>query len=161
MQRTVKFGGGGIMVWACFSGNGVGKMALIKNTVNNKVYKTVLRRALVPSIQKLHPDGVYVFQQDNASCHVAKPVKEWFERHSIQYIDNWPAQSPDLNPIENLWDYIDRKIRDKQYSDKKQLWNAVKNAWREIPLETLRLYVDSMPRRLEAVLKNRSTVTRY
>ncbi len=54
-----------------------------------------------------------VFQQDNASCHVSKQTKKWFSKQKINVLD-WPPQSPDLNPIENVWDYLDRQVRKRQ-----------------------------------------------
>lgn len=72
LQSTVKFGGGGLMVWGVFSYNGIGELHLVNGNVNTAHYIRILNKNLFKSIEKLHPDGQYIFQQDNAPCHVSK-----------------------------------------------------------------------------------------
>lgn len=63
----------GIMVWACFSGSGIGHMyrMLAKITINNQVYQDTLDDYLIPSIHELHPEGDYLFMQDSALRHTS------------------------------------------------------------------------------------------
>ena len=61
----------------------------------------MLGESLLPEAP-LISSGDYIFQQDNASIHVSKRAKIWFEANSVNLLD-WPARNPDLNPIENLW----------------------------------------------------------
>ncbi|KAH7699637.1 hypothetical protein AAVH_33258, partial [Aphelenchoides avenae] len=90
----------------------------------------------------------------NAPCHVARPVREWFQQNGIRVVE-WPAQSPDLNPIENLWNIVKRKIGRKNFSTKAGLFEAVSTAWDEIPYETIIELVNSMPKRcLEVICSN-------
>lgn len=65
----------------------------------------------------------------------------------------WPAQSPDLNPIELLWDELDRKIRIKGPTSKTHLWQVLKEAWSEIQPETLEKLTNRMPRLCKAVIR--------
>ena len=58
---------------------------------------------------------------------------------------NWPAQSPDLNPIENMWDHLKRTVGEKNPKNTKELWKSVKDAWNEFPHERLLNLIDSMP----------------
>ncbi len=66
---------------------------------------------MLPSADKLYGDADFIFQQDLAPAHTAKGTKSWFNDHGVTVLD-WPANSPDLNPIENLWGIVKRKMRD-------------------------------------------------
>ncbi|KAI5086608.1 hypothetical protein C0J45_23324, partial [Silurus meridionalis] len=88
------------MVWGMFSAAGVGPFIELHGRVNANVYQNLLQQHMVPSLS-LSPNQPAVFMQDNAPCHTAKQVKQFLETENIE-IMTWPAQSPDLNPIENL-----------------------------------------------------------
>ncbi len=66
---------------------------------------------MLPSADKLYGDADFIFQQDLAPAHTAKGTKSWFNDHGVTVLD-WLANSPDLNPIENLWSIVKRKMRD-------------------------------------------------
>ncbi len=66
---------------------------------------------MLPSADKLYGDADFIFQQDLAPAHTAKGTKSWFNDHGVTVLD-WPANSPDLNPIENLWGIVKRKMKD-------------------------------------------------
>ena len=100
---------------------------------------------------------VYYFQQDNASVHVSKDANKYFEEKNIKLL-KWPVKSPDLNPIENLWGLMARKVYEngrRQFANKKSLIQAIKDTWAEIGLETVQSLVKSMPDRCAEVLLNR------
>ena len=73
----------------------------------------------------------------------------------------WAAQSPDLNPIENIWDYLERKLEKLPTTTLSQLWDTLNDLWENIPTEIIQNLVSSMPRRIEAVIKARSGHTKY
>jgi len=99
---TVKFGGGCIMVWGCFSFFGVGNIVRIYGTMNGNLYRQILDEDLLETIQwnQLDKNDI-IFQQDNDPKHTANLTKQWFEDNDINVLE-WPPQSPDLNPIEHL-----------------------------------------------------------
>ena len=81
---------------------------------------SLLRGALPASVCSLELEDDLIFQQDNASCHSAKYTKDWMERNNIDFRD-WPAQSPDLNPIEHFWDALGRQIGSRAFPNNDQL----------------------------------------
>ena len=94
----------------------------------------------------------FVFQQDNAPCHVSATSRRWFEPHQIEVLD-WPPQSPDLNPIKNLWAILKKKVmRLGPIETKQQLKAAIETAFGEIEETTLLNLVRSMPKRIKGVI---------
>ena len=97
------------MVWGCISAYGVGKLEFINGTLNSGGYINVLANNLLQSIDKLCMEK-FIFQQDGAPCHKSKLISEWLMKKNIKTL-NWAAQSPDLNPIENIWAYLKKKCK--------------------------------------------------
>ena len=160
VQTTVKHGGGGIMVWGCMTANGIGLLCDVKGSLNGRSYIDILDNNLIPSIHLHALTNNCQFQQDNAPCHRSSLVKEWFESNGIDVMD-WPAQSPDLNPIENLWDHIGTTIHEYNPTNHKELLSAIHEAWNGITIERLSKLYDSMPRKCAAVIKAMGGPTRY
>lgn len=158
-NKTVKFGGGNIMVWGCFSGQGMGPIHVVKDTLTGIGYRSILNDIMFPYAEENMP-LVWRFQHENDPKHTSKIVTEWLQSNGVSVL-KWPAQSPDLNPIENLWEIVDRKIRSRNYTNKADLIAAVNSEWQKIPMETISSLIGSMPRRCEAVLKNNGYPTKY
>ncbi len=96
------------------------------------------------------------FQQDNAPCHKAQIISDWFLEHDNECtLANWPPQSPDLNRMKHLLDVVEREIRimDVQPTNLQQLRDAIVSIWTQISEECFQHLVESMPRRIKAVLK--------
>ncbi len=104
------------------------------------------------------------FQQDNAPCHKAQIISDWFlEQDNELTLLKWPPQSPDLNPIEHIWDVDEREIRimDVQPTNLQQLRDAIMSIWTKISEECFQNLVESMSRIIKPVLKAKGGPTRY
>jgi hypothetical protein len=163
VQERVKFGGGSIMIWGCMTWNGVGYAAKVDGGVNGELYREILADELMKTVEYygFETDKV-IFQQDNAPAHVAQQTKKWFEVHGISLLD-WPAQSPDLNPIENLWSYLKKELCkfEQPASGVHELWSRTQEIWDKISVELCHNLIASMPRRIKAVIKAKGGHTKY
>ncbi len=115
---------------------------------------------MLPSGDKLYGDADFIFQQDLAPAHTAKGTKSWFNDHGVTVLD-CPANSPDLNPIENLWGIVKRKMRDTRPNNADDLRAAIKVTWASIPPEQCHRLIASMPRRIDAVIHAKGGPTKY
>lgn len=96
----------------------------------------------------------------NGEAHTAKSTKTWFNDRGITVLD-WPANSPDLNPIENLWGIAKRKMRDMRPNNAEELKAAIEASWSSITPQQCHRLIASMPRRIEAVIAAKGAQTKY
>ncbi|GBB84788.1 hypothetical protein RclHR1_11360002 [Rhizophagus clarus] len=102
VKPTVKFGGGSIFVWGCFTSSGVGYLVRMEGGLDAELYCKILEEDLMGTLHYYDLDtNDIIFQQDNDPKHTATRTKQWFEDNEIEVL-SWPPQSPDLNPIEHL-----------------------------------------------------------
>ena len=149
-----------VMVWGCMAATGVGRLEVVEGMMNAAKYREMLERKLVRSAQDMF-EGDWVFQQDNAPCHTAKAVKSWMQSEGICVLD-WPAQSPDLSPIENLWQKMARIISLNKPTTKVKLIEAIIAAWhRIVSADELRKLVECMPKRCRLVIENKGWPIKY
>ncbi len=159
LKSSVKFPQS-VKIWAAMSSAGVGPLCFLKSTVNAAIYQEILEHFMLPSADKLYGDADFIFQQDLAPAHTAKGTKSWFNDHGVTVLD-WPANSPDLNPTENLWGIVKRKMRDTRPNNADELKATVKATWASIPPQQCHKLITSMPRRIEAVIKAKGAPTKY
>ena len=163
VQGTVKFGGGSVMMWGCMTWEGVGYAAKIDGRMDGDLYLQILKDELLNSLQYYGLDpSTMIFQQDNDPKHTCKKVKEWLEEQDFRTMV-WPAQSPDLNPIEHLWGYLKRRLaaHEKPPSGIHELWDRIQEDWEKISVEECQKLIESMPRRIKAVLKAKGGYSKY
>ncbi len=149
-----------VMIWADVSSAGVGLLCFLKSTVNAAIYQEILEHFMLPSADKLYGDADFIFQQDLAPARTAKGTKSWFNNHSVTVLD-WPAKSPDLNPIENIWGIAKRKMRDTRLNNADDLKAAIKATWASITPEQCHRLIVFMPRRIDAVIHAKGGPTKY
>ena len=129
---------------------------------NAVLYQHVLQTRLIPSAREWFPDGEWFFQDDGAPCHRAKSIKTFVQQNSITPLPWWPGQSPDLNPIENLWHRVQHLVNEANPSSRNDLVSAVIRVWNHvIPLEQLQNLINSMPSRIKAVIAAEGYPTKY
>ena len=151
------------MVWGCMGWNGVGKLVEVQGTMDAQQYCDILDDGMVESFEKLEmPEEERIFQQDNDPKYTSKKAQEWFQDNGIQVLE-WPAQSPDINPIEHLWVHVKKELHKYPTHPKgvHELWDRVVEVWNGIPAETCQNLIESMPRRIRAVIRAKGGHTEY
>jgi len=128
----------------------------VEGKMNRLDYIKILEEHLLPLIDRDFNGRGYLFQDNNAPIHTAKDVKDWILNNNVKVLPNWPSQSPDLNPIEHLWSELERQIRrcPKNMKNFNELESALQEEWSKITNDVLMKLIESMPRRIEAVIEN-------
>ena len=149
-----------INVWACFCAHEVCNFYLVDGIMEQVQYREILEDQLLPSVRRMFPEGAWYFQQDNDPKHMANTTIAYMNARHIPKLP-WPSQSPDLNPIENLWSILDYKLRNRRPQNKLQLVEALREGWNSLDADLLTTLVDSMPRRIQAVIESKGYPTKY
>ena len=146
-----------LMVWGCFSFYGVGPLVFLpKNQYMNAPRYFELLLDYLPDALETCKASVY--QQDGAPCHTAQLVKDWFQFCGVELITDWPGNSPDLNPIENLWSIVKGRLQDRDTSTLEKLQKEIQDVWDNFPPEQLQNLALSVPGRLKTVVKKRGAI---
>lgn len=166
MVPKIQGGGGSLMVWGAITKTHTYPLIRIEETLDGPKFKELLTNFFPPvpgsSRSTLGRNGnlPWIFQQDNASVHTSKIVQEYLAERKASILP-WPALSPDLSPIENLWGIVSRRVYLRNYQTVEELWEGVQAEWNAVSPDLLASLYDSMPRRCEAVLKAHGYPTKY
>ena len=142
------------MVWGAIWSDGRLKLMECQGNINSGKYVSVLKEGLFPiySSGRMSKND-FIFMEDGVPCHIAKATQNWL-RKNIRKLP-WLSQSLDMNPIEHLWDILDRKLRKKNRRpfSKPKILRLLQEIWQEIPQDNIRELITSMPRRVLALHK--------
>ncbi|KAK3510621.1 hypothetical protein QTP70_011880 [Hemibagrus guttatus] len=157
---TVKHGGGNIMLWGCFSAKGPGRLICVKERMNGAMYCEILRKNLLPSARALKMKHGWVYQHDNDPKHTTRAMKEWLRKKHFKVLE-WPSQSPDLNPIENLWRELKIRVAQRQPQNITALEEICMEEWAKLPATVCKNLVATYRKRLTSVIDNKGYITKY
>ena len=154
-------GGGSVMIWASFGWVGKSPICFVDGQMNSSGYREVLKNHLVDIGSSIGGSN-WIFQQNNASVHRSKVNITWSKSQKINVL-LWPSLSPNLNPIENVWGLLARKIYSEgtQFRTREQLKIAILKSWEETIIDQLGNLVNSMLQRIFEVIRLNSAKTRY
>ena len=140
------------MVWGCMASKGIGKLHIIKGKMDRFMYKSILTKNIKASAIKLGIEDVFIFQQDNDPKHTSQYIKDYFIKKDVNLME-WASQSPDLNPIEHLWDYVKCEVRKRKPKNLKELEEFIIEIWKKINSELCKRLVRTMNDHVTCVLK--------
>ncbi|KAG0890664.1 hypothetical protein G6F66_012490 [Rhizopus arrhizus] len=160
VRETVKHGGGCIMVWSCISWYGPGYIVDVGKCMTMDVYLEVLQDDLMKSLawymeESGKSTNQFIFVQANDPKHTAKVVSKWLNEQEF-HVMKWPPQPPDLNPIENMWQLLKRRLfrnYDCPPCGIHELWDRIGHTWYQITAEECQKFIKSMPERCRAVIE--------
>ena len=154
-------GGGSAGIWGCFSYAGTGVSRIYTGRINQHLYINTLEECLLPSVQLLiGHNNPYIFQQDGAPAHTAHSVHDWFGESNVELLP-WCARSPDLNPIENIWAWMDQQMSRQKITSIEHLKEVLHVTWLSVPQDLCIKLIQSMPRRIKECIRNKGGHFRY
>lgn len=148
-----------VMLWGGFCLFGKTKLCEIDGTVDGFCYIEILKSYLLKTANELCPDG-WALQQDNAPCHNCIYSMQSLVELGVDFI-NWPANSPDLNPIENIWGLMKVIISKLPRTNVEEWKKSIHRVWESLSLEYLKALIESMPKRIQQCIENNGGHTKY
>ncbi len=142
------------MLLGCFSAKGPGRLIFVKERMNGAMYREILSENFLPSARALKMKRGWVFQHDNDPKHTARATKEWLRKKHFKVLE-WPSQSPDLNPIENL------RVAQRQPQNITALEEICMEEWAKIPATVCENLVKTYRKCLTSVIANKGYKTKY
>lgn len=154
-------GGGSVMVWAAIGWFGKSEIAFLEGKQDSIKYQATLENYLLPSGARIGGPN-WKFQQDNAPIHVSESTMQWLDDHNVEVI-SWPARSPDLNPVENVWAKLSQMVyaNGRQFNSINELKVAITENWANVGLNFRRNLVSSMKNRVNEVIRVGGNTIKY
>jgi len=151
-----------VHAWGCFSANGFGKLFLFTSNLDSNLMCTIYKNELLPSAKIMFGDNTsdWYLQEDNDPKHKSKKCQSFKQQNNIQVM-KWPAQSPDCNPIENVWGLIKNRLSGKTFKSAFALKLAIRKEWKSLDKNYAEALVQSVPKRLQAVVESSGDWTIY
>jgi len=161
INRTVKHPAK-VLALGCFSKNGFGKLFLFTQNLNADYMCYIYGTALLKSVKMLFgaKNDDWYLQEDNDPKHRSKNCTDWKSDHHIKVI-SWPSQSPDLNPIENVWGLMKMKLQRKKFRNVKHFRREIMKCWKELPNDYAKKLFESMDSRIDRLLSNEGDYINY
>ena len=156
-------GGGRLLIWGGIWMNGRSELHIQRENMNSDRYVKVLERHIYPlSFQLGDPSTDWWLMDDNATCHRSSLTNSYKSQAGIRTL-SWPARSPDLNPIENMWSLLKRRVRRLLLpgDDLVRLQELLRQEWGSISQSTVNRLIESMPSRVHDVIQLSGNCTRY
>ena len=147
-----------VHVWGCITPKGPLRLEIFEGNLDAEGYLAILHRR-IPNIRKMFPEG-WCWQQDGSGVHRAHVVQEYLDKYVPEKLD-WPAYSPDLSPIENIWGWLKGQVAKDMPNSVDALKKSIRTHWNEINEEFLVPYFDSMPNRIAMVIENEGKKLNY
>jgi hypothetical protein len=154
-----------LQIWGCFAASGLGHCYIHNQTLDSKSFvRDILKTGhLLESVEFLFPESPrqqWYLLHDNAPIHKSKLTLEHLHNNGVTVLD-FPPYSPDLNPIENLWQHVEKRVEQKGAITMDELQTAISEEWSNTPIELLRKLAHSMPRRCRDVIEVNGDHTRH
>lgn len=140
-----------VMAWGGISEKGKTPLFCFTDIMDGPFYVNILRTQLLPAAQRMYGND-WRLQQDNDPKHTSRVAKEFIAESEVHVID-WPSNSPDLNPIENMWQVMKNNVEKRMPKDIAELTRFLAEEWEAIPQETVNNLVISMKKRCELVIE--------
>lgn len=151
------------MVWGCMTRAGLGRLIRIEGIMDRYKYVDILKSGFLGTLRdhNIQP-GTFIFQQGNDSKHTSKFTKAWMQDNGLDVLP-WAPQSPDMNPIEHIWNEVDRRVRKRSPLPRsaEEMWEALQEEWNAFGTEFLDKLYNSMPQRVEDLLATKGGSTRW
>ena len=151
MKHSVK-----VHVYGCFSENGFGNIHCFTNNLNAEFLCSIYKTNLLSSTRKLFgaDDHSWILQEDNDPKYRSKKARKWRDDHQVCRI-SWPSQSPDLNPMENVWAVLKANVSNYKPTSAKELIRIIKKEWKKLDIIFAQNLVTSMKNHVSLVLSNK------